>query len=256
MSGDKPTFAFFKMLGCGHCVTFAEKPSAEKSGWAQLLRDPDLQSKVNFVMYEWGSVKNEKNELVRYKLPEEYKFVKYGPYFYLHASKNAKNGHEFKPGADSPYKDRSAATIKKWILDNIKKDTSLSAVSQSSATRRNIASTNIAPVSAARATTQPRNQPRRQVEKAFTDPATLPDHIQKMMNRKHGFVQQEQEQHVVPIEQPVNRTFADPTDLPDDYQKNMNRKHGFVQQEQEQPVQKPKAKETPKKKKYIARNRR
>lgn len=109
---SKPKFIFFKMLGCGHCVHFYESPSKDTSPWAQLVSDKALTSKVDFVLYEWGMSKNARGEVERHLLPEEYKFVNYGPYFYLQHATDAANGLEFK---DAP---RTYESMKDWILKN------------------------------------------------------------------------------------------------------------------------------------------
>lgn len=149
MSGQKPTFVFFKMLNCGHCTQFAENPTPEKSPWAELLRDPELQAAVNFVRYDWGVEKKASGEMVQHKLPEEYKFVNYGPYFYMHDANNVNNGLEFKQGQDGP---RTPAGMKKWILDTLRKDPQLSKA------RRVQATPLPAPVNAPKPEVAPRNQ--------------------------------------------------------------------------------------------------
>jgi len=122
MASQKPTFIFFKMLNCGHCVQFAEKPTPETSPWAELLRDKELQAAVNFVRYDWGTEKAANGGIVQHKLPEQYKFVNYGPYFYMHNASSVNNGLEFKDSGP-----RTPANMKKWILENLRKDPQLSA---------------------------------------------------------------------------------------------------------------------------------
>ena len=128
MTSAKPLFTFFKMLGCGHCVQFANSPTPETSPWAQLLRDADLQAKVTFVMREWGTTQNEAGQMVRTKLPAEYSFVNYGPYFYLEAFGNPSNGFEFKADNEHP---RNATGMKKWILKMLASNASLTSKVQS-----------------------------------------------------------------------------------------------------------------------------
>jgi len=130
MADQKPTFAFLKMLGCGHCVNFFEKPNKETSPWATLVRDPELQAAVQFSLIEWGAVKDKEGNLVRHELPAVYQFVNYGPFFYLSAPRASADapliGKEFKP--EDGYQ-RNPASMKKWILDTLKKNPNLLQVS-------------------------------------------------------------------------------------------------------------------------------
>ena len=67
---NKPLFVFFKMNGCGHCVTFFNQT------WPLLIKDSELRNSVEFVMYEWG--RGSDGQTFQ-QLPEEYKDrVKYG----------------------------------------------------------------------------------------------------------------------------------------------------------------------------------
>jgi hypothetical protein len=108
---DKPKFVFFKMLACGHCVSFYEQPEREKSVWAQLVRDKDLSAKVNFELREWGWGQDAEGNRVMHKLPEEYKFVNYGPYFYLQNGLDSTQGFEMKDVV------RTFDAMKAWILN-------------------------------------------------------------------------------------------------------------------------------------------
>lgn len=127
MASQKPTFIFFKMLNCGHCTQFADNPTPETSPWATLLRDKELQAAVNFVRYDWGMEKAPEGGVVQHKLPEQYKFVNYGPYFYMHNAQSVNNGLEFKSDSNYP---RTPAGMKKWILDNLRKDPKLANASR------------------------------------------------------------------------------------------------------------------------------
>uniref|UniRef100_A0A6C0CG75 Thioredoxin domain-containing protein n=1 Tax=viral metagenome TaxID=1070528 RepID=A0A6C0CG75_9ZZZZ len=127
MSG-KPVFVFFKMFNCGHCTQFAEMPTAEKSPWAELLRDSELQNSVDFVRYDFG-VETKSGQTVRHKLPEQYSFVNYGPYFYLHNPNSVDNGIEFTPAESQKY-GRTAQGLKNWVKDNLRKDPKLTAASR------------------------------------------------------------------------------------------------------------------------------
>ena len=132
MSNSKPVFTFGKMLGCGHCTVFAEKPTAETSPWATLVRDPELQKAVSFRLIEWGAGKDPvSGKMVRHELPQNLKFINYGPYFYLHAPSDSSTtplvGKEFKAG-EGGYQ-RNPADMKKWIIDTLKANPALSQVS-------------------------------------------------------------------------------------------------------------------------------
>ena len=131
MANEKPTFLFAKMLSCGHCVQFASKPTPETSPWAILVRDPELQSKVNFVLMEWGVDKDPKTgQVVQHKRAPGFEFINYGPYFYLHAPRATTDapviGKEFKAG-EGGYQ-RTPADMKRWILDTLKANPQLSQV--------------------------------------------------------------------------------------------------------------------------------
>lgn len=122
MSG-KPVFVFFKMFNCGHCTQFAEMPTAEKSPWAELLKDQELQNSVEFVRYDFG-IETKGGQTVRHKLPEQYSFVNYGPYFYLHSAEGVERGLEFTP-AEAQKRGRSAQGLKAWIKENLKTNAKL-----------------------------------------------------------------------------------------------------------------------------------
>lgn len=116
---SKPLFVFFKMLGCGHCVTFYESPTLETSVWAQLVKDKELSSKVDFVLREWGISKNSSGGVENRKLPDEYKFVNYGPYFYLQNATDSTQGFEMKDVR------RTHDDIKAWILGKLQSEPKL-----------------------------------------------------------------------------------------------------------------------------------
>lgn len=121
--GDKPLLVFFKMFNCGHCTQFAEQPSVEASPWAEMLRDPEMQNMVEFVRYDFG-IEAKNGQTVRHKLPEQYSFVNYGPYFYLHNPNSVADGLEFTP-SDSQKYTRSAKGLKNWIKDSLQKEPKL-----------------------------------------------------------------------------------------------------------------------------------
>lgn len=116
----KPVLIFFKMFNCGHCTQFAENPTPESSPWAELLRDKELQNTVDFVRYDFG-IETKAGQTVRHKLPEQYSFVNYGPYFYLHQPGEVENGLEFTQAEAQKYT-RSAKGLKTWIKDKLQKD--------------------------------------------------------------------------------------------------------------------------------------
>lgn len=116
---SKPQLVFFKMMGCGHCVHFYQSPTLETSPWSQLVRDTELSSKVDFVLREWGITKNPDGTVENRKLPDEYKFVNYGPYFWLQNGQDSTQGFEFK---DAP---RTYEGMKKWILEKIQLESKL-----------------------------------------------------------------------------------------------------------------------------------
>jgi hypothetical protein len=122
MSG-KPVFVFFKMFNCGHCTQFAEMPTAEKSPWAELLKDQELQNSVEFVRYDFG-IETKGGQTVKHKLPDQYSFVNYGPYFYLHGANGPEYGLEFTP-AEAQKRGRTAQGLKSWIKDSLKTNAKL-----------------------------------------------------------------------------------------------------------------------------------
>lgn len=111
MSNDKPLFIFFSMAGCGHCVNFKSSDV-----WAKLLRDSEVQATVNPVQIEWGFSKKSDGTLENRPLAQQYKFVNYGPYFYIHEANNAANGTEMKNVDRNNFE-----SMKAWILTTGKK---------------------------------------------------------------------------------------------------------------------------------------
>ncbi|MDG7050478.1 MAG: hypothetical protein JRZ94_04670 [Nitrososphaerota archaeon] len=116
---QKPKFIFFKMIGCGHCVHFFESPSKETSPWALLIKDAQVQAAVDPILIEWGIKRipdgNGGYKTENHPLPDEYKFVNYGPYFYLQSANSAAGGLEMKNVRRTP------EDMKKWILENAPK---------------------------------------------------------------------------------------------------------------------------------------
>ena len=180
----KPIFNFFKMLGCGHCVSFYSKPSLEKSVWAQLNKDPELKSKVEFRMYEWGRQKQSNGELVYNKLPDEYSFVNYGPYFYLQNPTDPTVGFEMR----TP--NRSFETIKAWILQHVRSKPEL--VTASQRRPRQMSTSSSSKTEQIRLATQTNWGNRRQ----------LPPHVQKRLQRRKGTVVEDYDEQPVQMGQP------------------------------------------------------
>lgn len=203
MASQKPTFVFFKMLNCGHCTQFAEKPTPETSPWAELLRDKELQAAVNFVRYDWGMEKAASGGVVQHKLPEQYRFVNYGPYFYMHNSQSVDNGLEFKDSGP-----RTPANMKKWILENLQRDPQL-------AKARRVASTPLpspqaVPAQAPRPTVLPQQQQNNNAQvPRIQPPAPQPfQNAQQMPQRQIRQLPQQTKPQVpqkveTPVEQPV-----------------------------------------------------
>lgn len=119
---SKPQFVFFKMHGCGHCTNFSDKPTPQTSTWAQLKADKELASKVEFLEpIEWGVKRNSTSgEVTRAALPEKYKFVNYGPYFYLQNANDSTKGFEMKGVS------RTHEGMKAWILEMLRTKPELS----------------------------------------------------------------------------------------------------------------------------------
>ena len=51
---SKPVLTFVKMLGCGPCMNFFGNPSTETSPWAQIVKDPEVNSKFDLQVVEFG----------------------------------------------------------------------------------------------------------------------------------------------------------------------------------------------------------
>jgi hypothetical protein len=177
---SKPQLVFFKMMGCGHCVHFYQSPTLETSPWSQLVRDNELTSKVDFVLREWGISKNPDGTVENRKLPEEYKFVNYGPYFWLQNGQDSTQGFEFK---DAP---RTYEGMKKWILDKIQQEPKLTARAVSQAPQVRQAPTNI---------------------HSSTEQKNVPNHMKQIMNQRQVPVAQaaapQQHQHHDGCQHPV-----------------------------------------------------
>lgn len=110
---SKPNFTFVKMIGCGPCNSFFGNPDPEKSQWAQLVKDKDLAKVVNFQLAEWGMSRETQQ---RFKKPAHLEFINYGPAFVLVDSQDMTNKLEYDK--QSP---KTAASLKKWILENVGK---------------------------------------------------------------------------------------------------------------------------------------
>jgi len=140
----KPKFLFFKMLGCGHCVTFYEKPTKETSVWAKLVRDKELSDKVDFVLYEWGKSKNSDGEVEMHQLPDKYSFVNYGPYFFLQSGADSEADMDkdttYAQGFEVSNVGRSYDEMKNWILTKLTNEPRLKAKAAPRNTPTNLAS--------------------------------------------------------------------------------------------------------------------
>jgi hypothetical protein len=110
---SKPILTFVKMMGCGPCNNFFGSPEPEKSQWAQLVKDPELNKIVEFSLTEWGF---DRVTGAQYKKPTHLNFVQYGPAFVLVDGSNKETHLEYNKGAP-----KTAAGIKKWVLENHKK---------------------------------------------------------------------------------------------------------------------------------------
>lgn len=110
---SKPTLTFVKMMGCGPCNNFFGNPDPEKSQWAQLVKDKELAKIVEFSLAEWGFDRQTGSQ---FKKPTHLGFVNYGPAFVLVDSGNKEVHLEYDK--NSP---KTAAGIKKWVLENHKK---------------------------------------------------------------------------------------------------------------------------------------
>lgn len=100
----KPTFIFFKMIGCGHCDRFYADV------WPALSNDKYLNIKVNFKILEIGGNAP--------PFPEQYaKYngkIDYAPDFYLDFGNNVEAIH-------IPMEtNRTYGDIKTWITENLK----------------------------------------------------------------------------------------------------------------------------------------
>lgn len=116
MANSKPKFIFVKMIGCGHCVTFYQRPSKEESVWGKMLRDPELQRTVEFELIEWGNEKKSDGSVVVHKKPDFLSAINYGPGFYMHRAGNPKDGIEKVPKGPGPFD-----AMKQWVMSNAPK---------------------------------------------------------------------------------------------------------------------------------------
>jgi hypothetical protein len=109
---SKPVLTFVKMMGCPPCNNFFGSPNPEKSQWAELVKDPELNKIVQFSLVEWGFDKANGNH---FKKPAHLEFVNYGPGFVLVDGVDKSSHLEYNKSAP-----KTAAGIKKWILENYK----------------------------------------------------------------------------------------------------------------------------------------
>jgi hypothetical protein len=103
----KPALIFFGMPWCPHCRRF------EEGGWKEMEKDVQLKNAVSLRKIDWNT---RQGHPIR-PLPEEYKFVNYGPYFWLEAGRDA-NG---KPvGLTFPTSERATyENVKKWVASTL-----------------------------------------------------------------------------------------------------------------------------------------
>lgn len=120
---SKPTFYFFKMIGCGHCVYFDEgNPSAGmQAQWPLLKNDKELQGIVKLEKYEWNPRKDANgNQLI--PMLKGYR-INYGPAFCLEVGKKSDGSPDYIEfqEVENGVKmwDRSAAGLKKWIMSKL-----------------------------------------------------------------------------------------------------------------------------------------
>ena len=109
---SKPVLTFVKMMGCGPCNNFFGSPDPEKSQWAQLVKDKELAKLVEFSLVEWGF---DRTSGKQYKKPVHLNAIQYGPAFVM--VDNSKTSL-VEYDKNSP---KTAASIKKWALENFKK---------------------------------------------------------------------------------------------------------------------------------------
>lgn len=116
-AASKPTFIFFKMPWCGHCITFDQGTGQKAPQWGLLEADAELKAKVTMKRVVWNS-RPDGGPIA--PLPAEYQsLVTYGPFFWLESGRDAKTG---KPLGLVYRGENSAPAIKAWILKTIATD--------------------------------------------------------------------------------------------------------------------------------------
>lgn len=108
-------FTFFKLYGCGHCVTFKGKEGDPNSPWEQITSDQDLKDAgVEFILFEVGTVVDEKTgRQIRHDLPDAYKGKIRGyPYLELRLPNSMDEGIHYTQS-------RQPDKVKAWILETL-----------------------------------------------------------------------------------------------------------------------------------------
>jgi hypothetical protein len=189
---------------------FKEKPTKETSPFAMLVRDKELTAKVDIVLYEWGMQKNPDGSVTNHQLPEEYKFVNYGPYFYLQHATDSTKGFEMKDVQRTP------EAMKKWIFEKLASEPSLTA-NAASAPAKIVPKT----VSA-------------QPQVVSAQPREIPPHVQQMLDKRA-----EVKQQYVPrvVEQEEHQRLAQEASERREVQAAQQREQEEIQAQQHQEVQ-------------------
>jgi hypothetical protein len=122
---DSPRYAvftFFKMNGCGPCNSYyavqAGSDAPNPSGpWATTATDKELVDKdgVEFALYKFGSVRNDKNEVVDFlEVPKVYEQrVTSAPYLELRVPNDLTNGIRYMGDRSNPQ------AVKEWVKQNL-----------------------------------------------------------------------------------------------------------------------------------------
>lgn len=82
---SKPTFYFFKMIGCPACVRFNEY-------FQRLVQDPEVRQAVGLEMIEFGQGYSLSDEF-----PDFQEKIKYAPFLWLARSYDESTGYHLQP---------------------------------------------------------------------------------------------------------------------------------------------------------------